>query len=66
MPETKIVETGKVELIVTVPNLSPKDAQIIARDVKRTLENCGKLNLLEEFVEIVKVERVEVLVEGAN
>lgn len=60
MPKTKMVETGKVELIVKVPHLIPENAKNIIRDVQRVLENCSKLNLLNEFTEERKVEYAEV------
>ena len=67
MPETKIVETGKVELIVRVPNLLPENAKPIMRDLRHTLENCGHLSLLDEFTATLKVEYYEeVLIEGAE
>ena len=59
MPETKMVETGRVELIVRVPNLSQENAQIIARDARFALENSAKLNLLNEFVVIRAMEYIE-------
>ena len=46
----KFVETGKIELTVKVPNLSQENALVIARDVRFSLENSAKLNLLNEFV----------------
>ena len=56
----KMVKTDTVELNVNVPNLSPENAKLVARDVRRTLENCGKLNLLNEFVETRIAEYIEV------
>ena len=44
------VETGKVELNVLVPNLSPGAVIHVLRDMRRTLENCATINLLSEFV----------------
>jgi len=60
--ESKITfkETGKVELIVKVPNLIPANAAIIARDVRLALENSAKLNLLNEFSAGRTVEYKEV------
>ena len=73
MPETKTpepkisyVETGLVELSIKVPGLLPENAKTIRRDVRRTLENCGSLNLLDEFTEVSMVEYREVPIEGAN
>lgn len=60
MPELKMVETGKVELIIKVPHLTPENAKVIMRDVRRTLENSGRLDLLNEFTETVMVEYREV------
>ena len=62
----KMVKTDTVELNVNVPNLSPENAKLVARDVRRTLENCGKLEMLDEFVEILRVEHAEVPMEEAN
>ena len=62
-PEVKMVETDKVELTMRAPNLSPENAKIIARDVRRTLENCGRLNLLNEFAIVARAEYAEVPVE---
>lgn len=66
MTETKLVETGKVELIVRVPDLSPENALIIARDMRHTLENCARLELLDEFIEVVRAEHTGVLAEVTN
>lgn len=65
-PQMKMVKTDTVELNVNVPNLSPENAKLVARDVRRTLENCGKLEMLDEFVEILRVEHAEVPMEEAN
>ena len=51
-----MLETGKVELIVRVPNLSQANALIIARGVRFGLENCAKLKQLNEFTETRIVE----------
>ena len=58
--KTKMVETGNMELNVKVPNLLPEEATVIARDVRRTLENCARLEMLDEFVETRAVEYKEV------
>lgn len=63
MPETKTVETGKVELIVKVPHLIPENAKNVMRDVRRALENCGRLSLLDEFTETLRVEYIETPIE---
>jgi len=60
------VETGKVKLIVRIPDLSQGNALLIARDVRITLEECARLKLLDEFSEVVKVEYAEVPVKEAN
>lgn len=56
MPELKMIETGKVELIIKVPHLTPENAKVIMRDVRHTLENSGRLNFLNEFTETMMVE----------
>jgi len=66
MTQTKMVETGLMELIVNVPNLTPDNAKIVRRDVRRALENCGSLNLLGEFTETLMVEYKEAPAEEAN
>lgn len=58
------VESGKVELTIRAPNLSPEKAQLIARDVRQTLQNCARLELLDEFVETIRVEYTELPVEA--
>ena len=70
MPETKtpepkisFVETGEIELNFRVPNLLPGAIIHIVRDMRRTLENCADLNLLDEFIETRTVEYEEVLIE---
>ena len=55
----KKVETGKVELNLRVPNLSPGAVIHIVRDIRRTLENSACLNLLDQFVETWSVEYKE-------
>ncbi|MEA1957740.1 MAG: hypothetical protein U9N01_05235 [Euryarchaeota archaeon] len=68
IPESKIsfVETGKVELNFRVPNLLPGAIIHIVRDMRRTLENCANLNLLNEFIETRIVEYEEVSVKETN
>ena len=56
------IETGKVELNIWVPNLIPKNVKHIVRDVRKTLENCSRLSLLDEFAETRTVEYEEVLI----
>lgn len=58
-PKISFVETGKVKLIVRVPNLSQENARIVARDVRFTLENSAKLNSLNEFVMTTATEYIE-------
>ena len=41
----------KIRLEVKVPNLLPENAKVIVRDIRHTLENCAKLDLLDEFIE---------------
>ena len=50
------VETGKVELTFQVPNLLPENAKVVIREVRHGLENCGRLDLLNEFTETLMVE----------
>jgi len=64
--KTSFVETGKVELNFRVPNLLPGAIIHIVRDMRRTLENCANLNLLNEFIETRIVEYEEVSVKEAN
>lgn len=63
-PEQKIkfVETGLVKLDIKVPGLVPENAKLIVRDIRHTLENCGRLNLLDEFVETLRAEYYEEVV----
>ena len=65
-PETKMVKTGNMELNIRVPNILPQNANLIARDVRRTLENCAALRVLDEFAEAQIAEYAEVPVEEAN
>ena len=64
--ETKMVKTGYMVLNVRVPDLLPEEAKAVVRDVRRTLENCGSLNLLGEFTEVLTPEYIEVPVEVAD
>jgi len=68
IPESKtsFVETGKVELNFRVPNLLPGTIIHIVRDMRRTLENCANLNLLNEFIETLTVKYEEVSVKEVN
>lgn len=61
-PEPKItfVENGKIQLNIRVPNIFPKNISHIVRDIRKTLENCAALNLLDEFAETRTVEYEEV------
>ena len=56
----EMVETGKVKLIVEVPNMLPVNAAIVARDIRLALENSAKLNLLDEFSAERTVEYKEI------
>lgn len=56
----KFVETGKIELRLRVPGVSPENIKFIVRDTRRTLENCARLNQLNEFSETMIVEFKEV------
>ena len=58
--KTEFAETGLVELDIKVPGLTPENAEPILRDIKRTLENCGRLSLLDEFTVTLRVEYIEV------
>ena len=66
MPKTKLIETGKIELNIRVPHLYSGAIIHIVRDMRRTLENCADLNLLDEFIETQIVEYEEVSVKEAN
>ena len=55
-PKISFVETGKIELNFRVPNLLPGAIIHIVRDLRRTLENCANLNLLDEYIETRTVE----------
>lgn len=46
--------------MIEVSKLSRESARIIARDVRRTLEKCARLKLLDEFVMTQGVEYVGV------
>ena len=63
-PEPKIsfTETGLVELSIKVPGLLPENVKTLIREVRHGLENCGRLDLLDEFIETRTVEYRE----GAN
>lgn len=62
--EPKIVESGLVGLDIKVPGLTPENAKPIMRDIRRTLENCGNLSWLDEFMITLRVEYIAVPVEG--
>lgn len=59
--KTNYIETGKIELNIRVPNILPGNIKYIVRDIRRTLENCAMLNLLDEFAVERVVEYEEVL-----
>ena len=40
----------EVEVIVSIPNLTWDNAALVVRDIRRTLENCVKLGLLDDYV----------------
>lgn len=61
----KVVETGKIGLIVKVAGLTDANAATVSNDVRHTLENCARLNLLDEFSTERKVEYREILEEDA-
>ena len=65
-PEQKInfVETGSTELIIQVPHLSFRNAQIIALEMRYALKNCAKLHELDTFVVTQIAEYEEVAVEA--
>lgn len=58
-PKTSFIETGKIELNFRVPHLLPENAKIVIREVRHGLENCGRLDLLDEFTEVLMVEYKE-------
>lgn len=65
-PKINFVESGLVELNIKVPGLVPENAKPIMRDIRHTLENCGRLSLLDEFIVTLRAEYYEeVLTEGA-
>ena len=65
-PKITFIETGKIQLNIRVPNIFPKNIPHIVRDIRKTLESCASLNLLDEFAETRIVEYEEVPVEGTN
>ena len=65
-PKTIFVETGKIELNIRVPHLYPDAIIHIVRDIRKTLESCASLNLLDEFAETRIVEYEEMPMEGIN
>lgn len=62
----EFAETGLAELDINVPGLTPLNAKPIIRDIKRALENCGSLSLLDEFTITLSVEYIEVSMEGVK
>ena len=66
MSKTKLVETGRIELNIRIPHLYSGAIIHIVRDIRRTLENCANLNLLDEFIETQIVEYAEVPIKEAN
>ena len=65
-PKIEFAETGLFGLDIKVPGLTPINAEPIIRDIRRTLENCGQLSLLDEFAVTLSAEYVEIPVEGQN
>lgn len=65
-PNVSLEETGKVELNIRVPHLSPGAVIHITRDLRRTLENSSCLNLMDTFIETRTVEYAEVPREEAG
>ena len=55
-----MIETGMITLNINVPGLVPENVKPIVRDVRRTLENCASLRLLDGFTETWIVEYMEV------
>ena len=55
-PKISFIETGKIELNFRVPNLLPGALIHIVRDMRRTLESCANLDLLDEYTETRTVE----------
>ena len=49
--KTTFAETGKVELNIRVPNIFPKNVKHIVHNLRRALENCAALRVLNEFME---------------
>ena len=54
--KTKLVETDKIELTIRVPSLLPSNVSQVVLNIRRTLENCASLHLLDEFIETRMVE----------
>jgi len=65
--KTKVVETGKINLSINILGLARQNVGAIVRDVRHTLENCAKIQLMDGFTETRLVEYREVcLIEGAE
>lgn len=65
-PKIEFAETGLFGLNIKVPELTPENAEHIIRDIKRTLENCGQLGLLDKFAVTLSAEYTEILVGGSK
>ena len=65
-PKIEFAETGLFGLDIKVPGLTPINAEPIIRDIRGTLENCGRLGLLDEFVATLRAEYVEVPIAEAK
>ena len=50
MPETKMIETGTLELSVKMKTLQREVALLVERDIRKTLQNCAAIKQLDEFV----------------
>lgn len=64
--KTEFTETDLVKLDIKVPGLTPENAKPILRDIKRTLENCSTLCLLDEFTITLCVEYIETPMEATQ
>lgn len=65
-PETKMVETGTLELSVKMKTLKREVALSVEREIRRTLQNCASIKQLNEFVVTRTAEYIEVPAGVAN
>lgn len=53
-------ENKEVKIVVSIPNLTWDDAALVVRDLRHTLENSAKLELLDDYVISHKLQSKEV------